>query len=80
MRFFINELIFEVYELSGTDREQVETKMGKSVGSMEVLQEAKEFFLLQLENPTVEFTQYIDNLPLAIFEDQKIREIKWVIH
>ena len=71
-----NELIFEVYELSDADRGQVETKMGKSVGSMKLIKEAKELFLAQLVNPSLEFTQHLDNLPLDIFEDQKIREIK----
>jgi hypothetical protein len=36
----INELIFEVYELSEEDRKQVETKMGKPVGSLPVIPEA----------------------------------------
>ena len=72
----INELIFEVYELSDVDREQVEAKMGKSIGSLPVLPEAKEAFLAQLENPLTEVTEHIQNLSTTIFEEQQVREIK----
>lgn len=72
----INELIFEVYELSNADREQVEAKMGKSIGSMPVSSEAKAAFLAQLENPLAEVTEYIQNLSTNIFDEQQIREIK----
>lgn len=72
----INELIFEVYELSVADREQVETKMGFSIGSLAVFKEAKEAFLAQLQNPIVEVTEHIQNLPITTFDEQQIREIK----
>ena len=41
----INELIFEVYDLSPEDREQVEAKMGKPVGELPVLAEARDAFI-----------------------------------
>lgn len=72
----INELIFEVYELRAADREQVETKMGLSIGSLPVLQVAKDAFVAQLENPIAEVTAHIQNLSTTIFEEQQIREIK----
>lgn len=72
----INELIFEVYELSDADREQVETKMGISIGSLAVLKEAKEAFLAQLQNPLAEVTEHIQNLPITTFDEQQVREIK----
>jgi hypothetical protein len=72
----INELIFEVYELSDADREQVETKMGFSIGSLAVLKEAKEAFLAQLQNPIAEVNEHIQNLPITTFEEQKLREFK----
>jgi hypothetical protein len=72
----INELIFEVYELSDTDREQVETKMGFSIGSFPVLQVAKDAFSTQLENPIAEVSEHIQNLSTTIFDEQQIREIK----
>ncbi len=72
----INELIFEVYELSDADREQVETKMGLSIGSLAVLKESKEAFLAQLQNPLAEVTEHIQNLPITTFDEQQIREIK----
>ncbi len=72
----INELIFEVYELSDADREQVEAKMGLSIGSLAVLKEAKEAFLAQLQNPIAEITEHIQNLPITTFDEQRVREIK----
>lgn len=72
----INELIFEVYELSDADREQVEAKMGISIGALAVLQEAKEAFVAQLQNPLAEVTEHIQNLPITTFDEQQVREIK----
>jgi len=72
----INELIFEVYELSDADREQVEAKMGLSIGSLALVQEAKEAFLAELLNPLAEVTEHIQNLPITTFDEQQIREIK----
>ncbi|AIY12094.1 BREX-1 system adenine-specific DNA-methyltransferase PglX [Cellulophaga baltica] len=72
----INELIFEVYELSDADREQVEAKMGVSIGSLAVLKEAKEAFIAQLQNPIAEVTVHIQNLPITTFDEQRVREIK----
>ena len=46
----INELIFEVYELSDADREQVEAKMGLSIGSLPVCKEAISDWLLVISN------------------------------
>jgi hypothetical protein len=72
----INELIFEVYELSAADREQVEAKMGLSIGSLPVMQVAKDAFLAQLESPIAEVIEHIQNLSTTIFDEQQIREIK----
>ncbi|MBP7346929.1 MAG: N-6 DNA methylase, partial [Sediminibacterium sp.] len=72
----INELIFEVYDLSDADREQVEAKMGISIGSLAVLKEAKEAFINQLQNSLAEVTEHIQNLPITTFEEQKLREFK----
>lgn len=72
----INELIFEEYELSDADREQVESKMGKSIGSLPVVNEAKDAFLAKLENPLAEVKEHVQNLSTTIFDEQQIREIK----
>lgn len=72
----INKLIFKVYDLSDADREQVEAKMGKSIGSLPVLIESRDAFLEQLENPLDEVVAHIHNLEVTIFEEQKVREIK----
>jgi hypothetical protein len=72
----INEIIFEVYQLSVSDREQVELKMGVSIGSLPILTSAKEHFLSQLINPLDRVKEFIENIPECDFEEQKVREIK----
>jgi hypothetical protein len=72
----INELVFEVYELSDADREQVEAKMGLSIGTLAIMEEAKDSFMAQLQNPLVEVSEHIQNLPITTFNDQQIRNIK----
>jgi hypothetical protein len=71
----IDELIYEVYELSEEDREQVEAKMGKSIGALPVFKAAKDAFLAQLEDPLPIVIEHIQNLPETEFKDEKIREI-----
>ena len=72
----INELIFEVYELSAEDRAQVEAKMGKPVGSLPVLAAAKEAFLeeIEMDNPTV--TSFIEGLETVELETDERQRIK----
>lgn len=75
----INELIFEVYELSGLDREQVEAKEGKSVGGMGIW--SGEFGILEKFIEEAKITdkvvlEYLRDLPLIDIEAEKIREIK----
>lgn len=72
----INELIFEVYELSDADREQVIAKMGKFIGSFPVVHEAKDAYLTQIENPIPEVKDHIHNLSVTKFDEQHLREIK----
>jgi hypothetical protein len=72
----INEVIFEVYELSDADREQVEAKMGLSIGSLAVFKVAKDAFLAHLQNPLSEVIEHIQNLPITKFDEQRIRELK----
>ena len=40
------------------------------------MQEAKEIFLIKLENPLAEVTEHIENLSTIIFGEQQVREIK----
>jgi hypothetical protein len=76
----INELIFEVYELSEADREQVEAKMGLSIGSLPVVREAITNYELEIANQQSEVTEvvleHLRNLPIIEFEADKVREIK----
>jgi hypothetical protein len=71
----INQIIFEVYDLSPEDREQVEIKMGRPVGELPVLTEAKDAYLSAtvIENETLkEFTQ---NLSAIKFEGQQVQAV-----
>lgn len=72
----INQLIYRIYGLSLADREQVEAKMGKPVGELPVIPEARTAYLKEasVENETVE--TFIQELPLASFEDERIEAIK----
>ena len=76
----INELIFEVYELSAADREQVEAKMGLSIGSLPVASEAIRNYELEIRNQGTEVSavvlEHLKLLPNIDFEPEKIREIK----
>lgn len=75
----INELIFEVYELSDVDREQVEAKMGLSIGSLPVSRQALSDWLLVIGEETISqlpITNHLNNLPITSFDELQIREIK----
>jgi len=67
----INELIFEVFELSAEDRLQIEIKMGQSSGSFPVLSIAREEFLSfnSIENETVK--NHINDLKIISFDEQQ---------
>ncbi len=76
----IDELIYKVYELNEADRAQVEAKMGKAVGSLPVLKEALEEFKSNIEAEASETKDlvlaHLNSLPIADFEEDKIRQIK----
>jgi hypothetical protein len=77
----INNLIFSVYSLSPEDRHQVETKMGKPVGSLPINHELKvtkeKWRTIKSDLAiTKEQEEFVDNLPTIKFEDNKIRAIK----
>ncbi len=78
----INELIYEVYELSDEDRAQVETKMGVSVGAEGISVETLAMWQALTNEDlgiTVEIRALLDNhiadLPIIEFEDDRKREI-----
>ncbi len=72
----INQLIFEVYDLSEIDRHQIEGKMGKTIGSLPLFFKAKEIYLNDIGNVLPEVKKYVEGLPLVEFDEQKVREIK----
>ncbi len=79
----INELIYEVYELSDEDRAQVEAKMGVSVGALGVTDEAKENFELSVRSSELGISEevrqllleHIGKLPVIEYTDDRKREI-----
>lgn len=80
----INELIFEVYELSDADREQVEAKMGKSIGQLPIANyelgirngSIVDLFIEEAKITDEVVLEHLRSLPLIEFEQDKIREIK----
>jgi hypothetical protein len=72
----INQLIFKVYELSEEDSQQVETKMGKPVGELPVLDIARKAYLSEnlLEQEIVK--KHISNLEAVEFDVQQVQVIK----
>ena len=72
----INQLILKVYDLSEEDRLQVETKMGKPVGELPVLDVARKAYLTDhtLEQEIVK--EHIANLEAIEFDIQQVQAIK----
>jgi hypothetical protein len=72
----INQLVFDVYDLSPEDRIQVETQMGKPVGELPVLAEARDAYLASttIESETVR--EFITKLPVITFDEEKIHNVK----
>ena len=71
----INSRIFDIYNLSSEDRAQVEAKMGKPVGELPILPEAREAYLaaISIENEAVK--EFIQQLSEATFTDQQKQTI-----
>ena len=72
----INKIVFTIYDLSADDINLVQSQKGLSIGSLGVFKEAKDAFIAQLQNPLAEVIEHIQNLPITIFEEPQIREIK----
>lgn len=77
----INDLIFSIYELNFEDRLQVDTKMGKPVGSLPLNHELRnnndkwDKIINELAI-TKEQEEFVDTLPTIVFNKDKLREIK----
>lgn len=79
----INELIYEVYELSPEDRAQVEAKMGVSIGSLGVTQEAKANYELRIRNEELGISEevrtllleHIGKLPITEYDTDRKQDI-----
>lgn len=75
----IDELIYQVYELSPEDREQVEQKMGKSIGALPVFPGALEEFKKKIIEENAEtkdiVLKHLNSLETTKFDDELIRTI-----
>ncbi|MGG9959995.1 BREX-1 system adenine-specific DNA-methyltransferase PglX [Ferruginibacter sp. SUN106] len=72
----INQLIFQVYDLSEEDRLQVETKMGKPVCELPVLNVARKAYQLEHASEQEIVNKHIANLESIEFDVQKVQAIK----
>lgn len=72
----INEIIYEIYNLNSDDITQIENKLGCSIGSLPIFDEAKNDFLDILDDSSQEIKCYVENLGSIVFEDFKLRELK----
>ncbi|WP_291069891.1 MULTISPECIES: Eco57I restriction-modification methylase domain-containing protein [unclassified Empedobacter] len=72
----INECVYKIYNLSELDKIEVEYKLGKSIGSLPVLEAAQKEFLTGLDNPLPEVVDYIKGLDITTFEESLVKEIK----
>lgn len=73
---FLDSIIFKVFDLTDIDLNKVQNKMGKSIGSLPVIEVAQKEFLAGLENPLPEVIAYIQGLEITTFEESFIKEIK----
>jgi len=72
----INQLVFKVYDLSEEDRLQVETKMGKPVGELPVLDVARKDYLTEQTIEQEIVKKHIAALESIEFSIQQIQTIK----
>lgn len=72
----INYKVFDIYDLTENDINQIQNSIGNPIGSLPVLEVAKIEFLAGLENPIQEVVDYIQGLESATFEDNFMKKIK----
>ncbi len=71
----LDKFIFDVYELNQHDQLQVEEIIGKAVGFLPVLKEAKYAFLTSINNKNEIVKNFIESLPTTNFEEQQIQNL-----
>ena len=78
--YLINEFIFKVYSLNDIDRNQVENKMGLSLGSLPVTEEALSSFKRKYEKDSSDnkelIFKYFENVSITSFNESDIKLIK----
>lgn len=72
----LNKIIFQLYEFSEVDLEQVVNNVGKSVGDYPIQNQARHYFLLHNSELITEVNEHVNNLEEIEFENNFIKEIK----
>ena len=72
----ISHLIYKVYDLSNDDKSQVESKIGKPIGELPVLEIARKTYLSELSTEKEIIINHIINLETTDFVTQQVQEIK----
>ncbi|WP_313578049.1 BREX-1 system adenine-specific DNA-methyltransferase PglX [Chishuiella sp.] len=72
----INNVVFQIYDLTESDYQMVIQSVGVSIGSLPITNQAKQAFLAGLKNPLPEVVEYIKNLEEQTFEEDVVKEIK----
>jgi len=72
----ISQLILKVYDLNEYDRQQVETKIGKPVGELPVLDVARKEYSTELLLEQEIVKKHIANLEVIEFDEQQAHAIK----
>jgi hypothetical protein len=71
----LDEIFFKVYNLENHDIRQVRTKMGHSVGSLPVLEEARKMFISNIADENKDIVDYINHLPEINYSDLEKAEL-----
>lgn len=75
----INEMIFEIYNLTHEDKTMVLTKEGESIGVLPVLQNARIAYLAEIlhnsEFPLDNIRNFIESLPTKVMNEQEVEEL-----
>lgn len=72
----LNKLVFQLYEFSEVDLEQVVNNVGKSVGDYPIQNQARHHFLSISSELSTEVIEHINNLEEVEFENNFFKEIK----
>jgi len=72
----INQLIFTVYQLNEEDKQQIEEKMGKSIGEFPIQDDARKTYLAELKPEQENIRNQINKLNSIDFKQQLITSVQ----